>query len=84
MATKEEIERRKRKMAEAGARADRMIAETTRFHQERIAAAIHRSIANAPAAISVEEALEMLRAFDAAECPEDEKFGQLGQTALRS
>lgn len=50
-------------MAEAGIRADRMLKEIEKHHQQRLAMAIHASIAEAGEAVSIDGAIEMLDSF---------------------
>lgn len=63
--TEEEKARRRKAMAEASQRVDQMFREIEENHHRRLADAIHASIAEAGESVSVEEAIEMLRSFDA-------------------
>lgn len=60
----EEIARRKARIASIRENSDKMFADIEREHQEKIASAIQKSVADAPAPVSVEEAQAMLKAFD--------------------
>lgn len=60
----EEIARRKAVMAEAGRRADEMFAEIDKHRQTQLAEAIQKSITEAPPAVSVGDAINMLYEFE--------------------
>jgi hypothetical protein len=77
--TEEEMDRRRKVMAEARTRANQMFKEIEEHHQQRLAAAIHASIASAGESVSVDEAIEMLKSFDSSgEAPQVRK--QAGNT----
>jgi glutamate-1-semialdehyde aminotransferase len=59
----EEVARRRKVMTEAGRRAHERIREALRQRQERLASAIHASIAEAGESVSVGEAIAMLDSF---------------------
>lgn len=63
MASPEDITRRRKMMADAGARADRRIAEVERNRQERLAAIIRQAISEAGEGVPVKDAIEMLKRF---------------------